>query len=215
MESSNIIKELTARARHPIPHQVVVSLLKEYKRPNDKISELVKEGVLTAVKKGLYIAGSALDAGTPEPYALANYIYGPSYVSLESALSYHGMIPEKVYAVSSMTTKATRTFDTGVGVYAYIRLPLPYYAYGIEQIRFAEKQTALMATKEKAVCDKIITTSGILLRSSSQVLTYLLEDLRIDPSRLQELQIEVIQSWLVESPKRTSIEKLIHALKIL
>ena len=211
--STSINTALVQLARYPIPHQVILSLLKEYKRPNDKINELVGEGVLTTVKKGLYIAGPALKAGTPEPYLLANYIYGPSYVSLESALSFHGMIPEKVYEVSSMTTKATRAFNSNAGMYTYTRLPLPFYAYGIEQIRFSDKQTALIATKEKALCDKIVTTSGILLRSSSQVLAYLLEDLRIDPSKLKELQTDIIHSWTKESPKKSSIEILIKALK--
>lgn len=207
-----IHKALAQRAPYPLPHHVLLSLLKEYKRPNDKINELVRERALMPIKKGLYIAGPSLDAGKPEPYLLANYIYGPSYVSLETALSFHGMIPEKVYEIASMTTKASRKFSTDAGVYTYTKLPLPYYAYGIEQIRFSEKQTALVATKEKALCDKILTTPGVLFRSRSQAQSYLFDDLRIDPVKLRELRGDTIGTWLKKAPKKSSIEMLLKVL---
>jgi hypothetical protein len=210
-----IYKALAQRASYPIPHHVVLTLLKGYKRPNDKIHELVEERVLASVKKGLYIAGPALDAGLPLPFLLANYIYGPSYVSLESALSFHGMIPERVIEVTSMTTKASRRFSGGAGIFTYTRLPLPYYAYGIEQVRFSEHHTALLASKEKALCDKILTTPGVLFRSRVQAQTYLLEDLRIDPETLRGLRVDEVRTWLKRAPKRSSIEMLVKALQSL
>ena len=213
MRTIEIHKALAQRADYPLPHQVLLSLLKDYKRPNDKINELIKERALTPIKKGLYIAGPLLDAGKPEPYLLANYIYGPSYVSLETALSFHGMIPEKVYEVASMTIKASRKFSNDAGVYTYTKLPLPYYAYGIEQIRFREKQTALIASKEKALCDKILTTPGVLFRSRSQAQSYLLEDLRIDPMKLRELRIDEVRTWVKKAPKKSSIEMLLKVLE--
>lgn len=213
MERLEIHKALAQRALYPLPHHVLLTLLTGYKRPNDKINELVRERALTPIKKGLYIAGPSLDAGKPEPYLLANYLYGPSYVSLETALSFHNMIPEKVYEVASMTTKASRKFSTEVGVYTYSKLPLPYYAYGIEQIRFSERQSALIASKEKALCDKILTTPGVLFRSPSQAHSYLFEDLRIDPVKLREFSTDKVRSWLKKSPKKSSIEMLLKVLK--
>ncbi|MBS1542476.1 MAG: hypothetical protein JST14_02480 [Bacteroidetes bacterium] len=213
MRTVEIHKALAQHALYPLPHHVLLSILKDYKRPNDKINELIKERALTPIKKGLYIAGPSLDAGKPEPYLLANYIYGPSYVSLETALSFHGMIPERVYEVASMTTKASRRFSTDAGVYSYTKLPLPYYAYGIEQISFAEKQTALVASKEKALCDKIMATPGVLFRSKSQAESWLLEDLRIDPIKFRELRIDEIGSWVKEAPKKASMEMLLKVLK--
>jgi hypothetical protein len=123
------------------------------------------------------------------------------------------MIPERVYEIASMTTKASRRFASEAGTYSYTRLPLPYYAYGIEQIRFSEKQTALVASKEKALCDKIVTTPGVVFRSRSQALTYLLEDLRIDQAKLRALQLSKISTWVKRSPKRSSIGILLDVLK--
>src|SRR3989344_3513323 len=63
-----------------------------------------KQGFIVRVKRGLYAFPDALP---PELY-LANKLYGPSYISREFALSYHGIIPETVYEITSVTTKSTR-----------------------------------------------------------------------------------------------------------
>src|SRR5687767_9428916 len=98
---------LTRFSSQPLSHQLLVSIFKEYERPNDKIYQLAKEGVIQSVKKGLYVAGPALNVDRkPEPFLLANHILGPSYVSVETALAYHGLIPERVYEIASMTTRS-------------------------------------------------------------------------------------------------------------
>jgi hypothetical protein len=104
----------------PLPHQLLISWLKDYKRPNDKIHALKSEGILKTVKKGLYIAGPKILSGKPESALLANHIFGPSYVSMDTALSYYGLIPEWVFETASMTTKASREFNTSAG-YSLIR----------------------------------------------------------------------------------------------
>jgi len=54
-------------AEQPIPKQVVLDLLKDYKRPYDKINELVKQGILVLVKRGIYVPGPSLNMAKPEP----------------------------------------------------------------------------------------------------------------------------------------------------
>lgn len=61
-----------------LTRQIILSLLKEYKRPNDKIAEMVKFGYLTSVKKGLYIAGPKSNILRPELFLVANHLWGPS-----------------------------------------------------------------------------------------------------------------------------------------
>jgi len=84
-------------------------------------------------------------------------------------------------------------------------LPFPYYSYGINQIALTAKQTVLLASPEKALCDKIITTADLLLRSKKQTLEYLIEDRRIEKERLLTLDYMAIQSWLEESPKNLAL----------
>ncbi len=209
----DLYQAIRSYASQPLTHQVVVSLLKGYKRPNDKVHAMLKEGILESVKKGLYIAGPAINAAKPEPFLLANHILGPSYVSLDTALSYHGWIPERVYEVASMTTKASRKFTTPLGVFTYTHLSLPYYAFGIRQIQLADEQYAMMAMPEKALFDKVITTSGLILRSRRQVLNYLLEDLRIDEDRLRECDLQNMSQWVQDASKAESLSILVKTLK--
>ena len=202
-------------AAQPLTHQLLLSLLKDYKRPNDKLHQLLSKGVLEPVRKGLYMAGPSIGVNRPEPFLLANHILGPSYISLDTALSYHGLIPERVFEIASMTTKASRSFTTPAGLFTYTHLPLPYYTFGIQQAQPATDQYVMMASPEKALCDKIVTTAGIILRSQASARAYLTEDLRMDEDSLRELNTGIIRAWLPDAPKKDSllmIVKMVEAL---
>jgi len=196
----------------PFSRHLLLEMLKDYKRPNDKISEWIKSGELIAIRRGLYITGPETDLSIPEPFLIANHLRGPSYVTSEAALSFWGFIPERVYEISSVTLKTAKKFNTPVGRFNYQHLPSPYYSFGIESIQLTSKQTALIASKEKAVCDKIILTSGLTLRSTRQTKDFLVEDLRMDESKLQSLDTKIIRSWLKDAPKKNSLEMLIKTL---
>jgi hypothetical protein len=197
----------------PITKQILLGLLSDYTRPYDKINELVKQHILQPIKRGVYVTGSRINVNRPEPLLLANHLLGPSYVSLETALSHWGLIPEKVHEVSSATTQSTKTYDTAVGRFSYIHLPLPYYSFGIQQLELTKKQRVLIATPEKALCDKIVTSSGILLRSSKQVMELLIDDLRIEKDRLRKLNTKKMSGWVKDAPKKSSLEILIKTLE--
>ena len=89
---------------------------------------------------------------------------------------------------------------------------MPYYALGIQQLALTQKQTVLIASPEKALSDKIITTAGIQLRSTKQTMAYLLEDLRIEKDDLKNLNISELKNWLVDCPKQKSIQLLIETI---
>src|SRR5690606_36660372 len=122
-------------AEEVLTRQVMLSLLKDYKRPNDKIDELVKTGQITMLKNGMYIPGAKLNIARPEPFLVANHLWGPSYVSLEAALSYWGLIPERVYEISSVTLKSTKTFTTEIGRFSYQHASVPYYSLGFRSVK--------------------------------------------------------------------------------
>jgi hypothetical protein len=206
----DVIREYSEQ---PITKQVALNMLKSYKRPYDKIAELVKQGMLVPVKKGFYIPGPNSRVALPEPFLLANHLLGPSYVSMDSALSYLGFIPERVYEICSVTTMRAAEYKTPVGRFSYIHMPLPYYSFGIQKLVLTQKQTVLIATPEKALCDKIISTSGLILRSSKQAKQFLLEDLRMDRAMLLNLNYIQIGKWIKDAPKRASLDILIKTLK--
>jgi predicted transcriptional regulator of viral defense system len=201
------------KSHQPLTHQLLIDLLKDYKRPNDKIRSLMAHEMIQPIKKGLYIAGRSIRTKRPESALLANHILGPSYLSMESALSHYGLIPEKVFTVTSMTTKSSRKFETGVGLYTYTNLSLPYYAFGLTMVSFSTDQKAIVASPEKALCDKIATTAGINLRSLTAAKEYVLANLRMEESDLTSFDTNAMRSWLENAPKRASLEMLIKMIE--
>jgi len=210
MDIQAALRELS---NQPLTHQLLSGLLKDYKRPNDKILSLKADGLIEPIKKGLYIVGRSLGAERPESALLANHILGPSYLSMESALAHYGLIPEKVFAVTSMTTKASRKFQTSIGLYTYTNLPLPYYAFGLATISLSKDQQTIMAIPEKALCDKIATTAGITLRSQSSARDYVFGNLRMEEEDLVKFDLNAMLSWLENAPKRESLEMLIKMIE--
>ena len=211
----NFREAIQSYAEQPITKQLLLDILKEYKRPHDKIDELVRQQMLLQIKRGLYITGPRLSIASPEPFLIANHLYGPSYISLDTALSHLGLIPERVYEISSITTNNSKAYKTAVGRFSYKYMPLPYYSFGIKQVQLTSKQTVLMASQEKALCDKIITTSGVLLRSVKQTMEILIEDFRINESSLRKLDVTAISNWLKDAPKENSLMTLVKTLKSL
>jgi predicted transcriptional regulator of viral defense system len=199
-------------AEQPIPTQLLLGLLKSYKRPYDKIVSLVDHGYLVQLRRGLYITTSLVKSTMPEPFLISNHLLGPSYVSIDSALFHWGLIPERVYEVTAVTNKLSKKFKTPLGIFSYTHIPLPYYSFGIEQLALTESQTVMIASPEKALSDKIITTAGIQLRSSKQVLTYLEEELRIEKESLRNLNTREMVKWLPDCTKQTSIKILIETI---
>jgi hypothetical protein len=205
---------LTRLSNQPLSHQLLVSIFKDYERPNDKIYQLAKEGVIQSIKKGLYVVGPALNSDRiPEPFLLANHILGPSYVSVETALSYYGLIPERVYEIASMTTQAPRKFNTPLGAFTYTRLSLPYYAFGLRSEKLADDQYAMVASPEKALCDKIVTTSGLLLRSRKAAKEFLLDNMRMNEEGLRQLNTKEMTTWINGSPKEESLSMIVNAIQ--
>ncbi|MCC6286479.1 MAG: hypothetical protein IT249_01210 [Chitinophagaceae bacterium] len=199
----------TPYRNHPVTHQLLLSLLKTYKRPNDKIHEMLKNGELTALKKGMYIWSNAARV---EPFSIANALYGPSYISAESALAYRALIPEQVFAFVSMTTKPSKKFTNKIGSFEYTHLSTPYYAFGIKYEKLGDDQYAQVATGEKALFDLIITTSGILFRSTEAARAYLLENLRMEEEQLKTFDTATMQTWITNAPKKETLSFIIKAI---
>ncbi|MCO5231232.1 MAG: hypothetical protein M9958_08755 [Chitinophagales bacterium] len=206
----NIEALIQKYAAHPIPHQVLISLLEEYKRPNDKIHSLINEGKLISLKKGLYVWNSD---SLPESFSIANILYAPSYISLESALSFYGLIPERVFSISSMTFKTSKKFSNSLGNFEYIKIPTPYYSFGIKRISIRDGQFSLMATAEKALMDKVITTHGTNIRSEISAQKYLFENLRMEGEQLKGFNTKGMRTWIEFAPKKESLLIVIKAIE--
>lgn len=88
-----------------------------------KLSRYKKIGYLISPKRGVFY----LKGEVSNKFKIANKVYRPSYISLDTALSKHGIIPETVYTVSSITTKATREFSDDNTIYRYFKIKKQAY----------------------------------------------------------------------------------------
>lgn len=173
-------------------YQTLLHSLSRYSRPRDKISDLLRKGVIIRVKKGIYIFGEDYRRQPFSREILANLIYGPSYISLEYALQYFGLIPERVETITSVTTGRSRKYATPVGRFSYRMIPLAAFRVGMNQVELEDSRSFLIATPEKALADKIRDDRGNGLQTRGQLLDYLDNNLRVDPTALANLDSKQI-----------------------
>jgi predicted transcriptional regulator of viral defense system len=178
--------------REEFDHQTLLDALRTYARPRDKISDLMRKGIIVRVKKGLYIFGKDHRREYYSRELLANLIYGPSYLSFEYALQYYGMIPERVEAVTSVTIGRSKRFNTPIGLFTYRKIPVPAFRIGMTRVARDHKTAFLIATPEKALADKVRDDRGGSIQSLSQMITYLSDNLRVDDSALRELDSDLL-----------------------
>jgi hypothetical protein len=176
----------------PFGHGALLSLLQSYKRPNDKISQLLAKGEILKIKRGLYVLSREYQTTPVSKSLLANLIYGPSYVSLDFALSYYGLIPEGVFELSSVTPKRAKCYDTPLGRFTYTHSSKPSYGIGIVSEPLPDGSHFLIASPEKALCDKVVFTRNIYVSSVAAMRIFLNDDLRIDLEDLAEFDLSII-----------------------
>jgi len=178
-----------------IDYQTIYDYLKGYKYPRDKISKWLRDGDLIRIKKGLYIFGPNITLQPYSPELLANLIYGPSAISLTSALSHYGIIPEKVVTQTSITPNRNKRFETPVGTFTYHYLNIKKYSVGITQQQLSSKQFILIATPEKALADQLYLIDKTLkLKTKDDMKHYITDDLRCDDEQLEKFSLEKLKS---------------------
>ncbi|MBI5655307.1 MAG: hypothetical protein HZC44_00175 [Geobacter sp.] len=168
-------------------YQTLLDAVRSYAHPRMKISALLAKGAIIRIKKGLYVFG---ESRRRRPYSrelLANLIYGPSYLSMEFALHYHGMIPERAETVTSVTPGRSRTFVTPVGTFSYRMIPMEAFRTGMDQVELDEGRFFLIAIPEKALADRVVAERGADITTQKELHEYLLASLRVDESSLKGL----------------------------
>ena len=193
----------------PVGSAVLKTYLNHLHYPQNKISDLEKNGELIRLKKDLYV--NKCESLSKE--LIANHLYGVSYVSRETALAFYGMIPERVYSVSSMTEKRAKSFTTPLGNFTYKTVPSDYFHIGIRQEVIAGQYAFLIAEQTKAVCDMIATTPNLRLQSVGAMRCYLTEDLRIDMDELKKLDTGIVTQCVKTGKKMTKLGWLLKFLK--
>jgi hypothetical protein len=122
-----------------------------------QLSRWVKAGKLIQLRKGLYTLTQPYRKVAAHPFVIANAMKKGSYVSLQSALAFYGMIPEHVPTVMSTTTQRPEQVDTPLGRFFFRHIKKEWF-YGYRQTDLGQDQRAFVAVPEKALLDLVYLT---------------------------------------------------------
>ena len=148
------------------------------------------KGEIIRLKPGLFLLGPEYRKAHPHPFVIAALLHSPSHVSLESALSYHGLIPEAVYHVSSVTSVRSRRFETPIGVFTFKRVPASHPRTGVKAVKFNDRSWAFIATPLRTIADLVYLQKQISWEKDG--LEYLTESMRIEWEDLHKISFENI-----------------------
>lgn len=189
----------------PIRLPELTGLLNDYSSPNDKVSNMVKQGDLIRLKRGLYCVSPHITEQRLSNELIANHLYGPSYVSLETALAFYKLIPERMASTQSVITKRAKVFETALGRFTYTTVPEDYYALGIRQEQVDNRYVFLIATPEKALCDTILLRSNLRITSEKAMHAFLEEYMRVDLQEIIHPDLNIIDACITTNHKATEL----------
>ncbi|MFA5075240.1 MAG: hypothetical protein WC436_04010 [Candidatus Babeliales bacterium] len=175
------------------------------------VKRALKSGLLIKLRRGLYLIASKTKQILPNDFELALNIYGPSFISLESALSYHGWIPEAVYTTTCVTLKRSKEFETPLGVFSYRHVPSDQFYLGVERILISPDIIIFMASPWRALADFIYTR-----KKNWKNIFELEADLRIENETLIESDQKMLELLIKNYPSqrvRNTFNKLFKNLK--
>ena len=189
---------------------VTTGMLKEkyadYVNPLDKIRRDTKSGLLIRLNRGIYETDSSVS-----PHLLAGCILSPSYLSFDFALSYYGLIPEKVVAITSasLMERKNKTFINKFARYEFSDIPLPAYPDGLTYIEEGDYMVKI-ATKEKAICDSLYKWR--VVHSIKDLKQLLFIDKRIDEDEFLNCDFQLMLR-LAKLYKKTNLDLLIKLIR--
>jgi len=160
--------------------------LKYYASPKAKLTRMISGEEIIQIKRGLFVENNDINLSLK---SLSSLLYGPSYVSFQTALEFYGLIPERVdiTTCASYGKNKNKEFQTSVGKFIYNHIPNQAYPY--DTVILEENgQKFLIATPEKAICDMLYRTK--IIQTETELLNLLIEDWRIDFEQLKLLNMK-------------------------
>lgn len=203
---------LASLSNIPVSTATLASFFPDIKSGSHKVRSLELSDELIRIKKGLYVVSPTVTETPISLELIANHVYAPSYVSMQSALRYYGLIPEEVYGIQSMTIKHSRNFDTPLGRFCFTSMSREAFHIGVKIIN-RQTYTFLMASPEKALCDLIACSPMLNLRYLKDVEHFLCDDLRMETDDIMNMDISIFERYAEVGKKASSIMTVIKYLK--
>lgn len=169
-----------------------------------QVSRWVNDGKIIRIHKGLYTLAEPYRKADCQPFCVANTLKQASYVSLHSALSWYGMIPEFVPTVTSITTGRPQTMETPIGRFEFRHISTKYF-WGYQQTELTSGQNAFVARPEKALLDLVYLAPG------GDDIAFL-QELRLQ--NFEQINRVVLDAFVerFQSPKLRRAQKAIEAI---
>jgi predicted transcriptional regulator of viral defense system len=169
-----------------------------------RLSEWQKKGYIKKVAKGYYIF-SDLEINESVLFIIANKIFDPSYVSLEMALSYYGLIPESVYGITSATSRKTYKFASSIGQFNYRQIKSELM-FGYKLVNY-KNHNFKIAEIEKAILDYFYVNSKLKTEGE-------FEELRINKDTFQEnVNVGKLKNYLAQFNNKTMEKRVNRFIK--
>ena len=150
------------------------------------VKRALQDGRLTRLRRGLYLIEKH-DAPPIDAFEIAQQLYGPSYISFESALSYHGWIPEAVYTTTSACAKRSQSVHTSIGMFSFEHTPQDQFFMAVER-KETKDGLYLIAHPWKALADYMYAR-----RKKWKTFAEVIEDLRLDESKIETTDKETLE----------------------
>lgn len=155
------------------------------------IKRAISAGEILNIRRGLYCLAPKYQKKPVSVFSLAQHIYGPSYLSMETSLSYHGWIPEAVYACTCASFGNSKVFETPLGLFSYKRVPQHTFFHGVKRCKDETSNIFFMASPAKALIDYLYFHQLNWTRVNEPA-----SSLRIDEDELSRVTAEELKALL-------------------
>ena len=174
------------------------------------VHRAVRHGEVVRLKPGLFILAGDICGAQAHPFVVAAALHSPSHISLESALAYHGLIPEAVFGVVSVTSRRAREFKTPIGQFTFVRVPADNPMAGVRSVRIDNDAWAFVAGPIRTIADLIYIRKDVSWEDDG--LAFLTESLRIEEEDLCEISMDEIDE-VVESIRSKRVGRYLIGMR--
>ena len=167
----------------------------------------IASGEIIHVRRGLYCLAPKYQKKGVNLYALAQYVYGPSYVSLESALSWHGWIPEAVHSITNASFTKSKEFKTPLGLFSYDRIPQEFFYSEVKRLTDESGNVFLMASPLKALADYVYVR-----KKDWTGIGPVIGSLRVETAELEQVSLDSFKG-LISNYSNSRVKRFLKGLR--
>ena len=171
------------------------------------VKRAIANGEIIHVRRGLYCLAPKYRKKDINLYALAQRIYGPSYVSLESALSWHGWIPEAVYSITNASFRKSKEFKTPLGLFSYDRIPQELFYNEVMRLTDESGNVFFMASPLKALADYVYVR-----RKDWIGIEPIIGSLRVETEEFEQVRRDTLEGLISNYPN-SRVKRFLEGLR--